>query len=284
VKRTPRKQRFPSRPWELKYARAFKPKLKARAEKIVKALYDSGAIERFQTYLMAAYPGWGTRPREQRKDATHDTDADMRAFDRIAGSANKYGWDVDKLTEELTTQLFAKSSQHAFAKLGVKASWNVDSPATKKAIRQRQNLIKDVGDRQFGSIKSMIRQQVYDLGGNPVDTKFLAQLQTTAGKATQYEAERIARTEVAAVQSTASYTVYSENGVERKQWLTAGDDAVRDGHMELEGETVGIDETFSNGLMYPGDENGDAGDVINCRCCIVPIVSSTLDPDEAVTE
>jgi phage portal protein BeeE len=50
-----------------------------------------------------------------------------------------------------------------------------------------------------------------------------------------------------------------------KEWLSAGDGLVRDEHM-IDGEVVKFDDSFSNGLAYPGDPSGDAGSVINCRC------------------
>jgi len=34
------------------------------------------------------------------------------------------------------------------------------------------------------------------------------------------------------------------------------------------GETVDFEKPFSNGLMFPGDPNGKAADVINCRCVV----------------
>lgn len=46
-----------------------------------------------------------------------------------------------------------------------------------------------------------------------------------------------------------------------KSWATAGDARVRDEHSAIEGETVGIDEKFSNGLAYPSEPN--------CRCAVI---------------
>jgi hypothetical protein len=45
-----------------------------------------------------------------------------------------------------------------------------------------------------------------------------------------------------------------------KIWRTAGDDRVREEHMDMEGERVRIGETFSNGSEYPDD--------INERCVV----------------
>lgn len=46
-----------------------------------------------------------------------------------------------------------------------------------------------------------------------------------------------------------------------KTWSGTLDDKERDEHLELEGETVGIDEEFSNGLQYPSEPN--------CRCTVL---------------
>lgn len=61
-------------------------------------------------------------------------------------------------------------------------------------------------------------------------------------------------------------------------WVTAKDDRVRDAHEALEGEAVDQDAKFSNGLEYPRDPNGEASEVINCRCDVIDFI----DEDEAV--
>lgn len=52
----------------------------------------------------------------------------------------------------------------------------------------------------------------------------------------------------------------------RKVWRSAMDDKVRDSHAALNGESVGIDEYFANGLQAPCDPGGDPAEIINCRC------------------
>ena len=39
---------------------------------------------------------------------------------------------------------------------------------------------------------------------------------------------------------------------------------------EQNGVTVPIDQPFPNGLMYPGDPSGSPGEIINCRCDMIP--------------
>ena len=55
----------------------------------------------------------------------------------------------------------------------------------------------------------------------------------------------------------------------KKKWLATNDNRTRDSHAEMDGEEVDVDEEFSNGLMYPGDPNGDPSEVYNCRCTMV---------------
>ena len=58
----------------------------------------------------------------------------------------------------------------------------------------------------------------------------------------------------------------------KKQWLAALDSRTRGSHRHLDGETVGLDEEFSNGLKYPGDPDGPGSEIYNCRCTLVPVI------------
>lgn len=54
----------------------------------------------------------------------------------------------------------------------------------------------------------------------------------------------------------------------RRIWRTASDSRVRDSHSAQNGESVGLEERFSNGLAYPGEAGAPPGEVINCRCTL----------------
>jgi hypothetical protein len=61
-----------------------------------------------------------------------------------------------------------------------------------------------------------------------------------------------------------------EKGVKaEKGWLAAHDARVRESHAQVDGEFVGIDKEFSNGLQFPGDPDGRPEEVYNCRCTLV---------------
>lgn len=83
-------------------------------------------------------------------------------------------------------------------------------------------------------------------------------------------AEMIARTETIGAMNQGEYTAADASGVIQScEWLTQGDNLVRESHAEQDGERVDLGDTFSNGLAFPGDQNGDASEVINCRCTLL---------------
>ena len=86
-------------------------------------------------------------------------------------------------------------------------------------------------------------------------------------------AKLIARQETAMALATGQYDMMLSSGATLKTWHHRAQKNPRDGkhgkpnHVALEGETVPIDEVFSNGLRYPRDpDDGRAEEVINCRC------------------
>ena len=51
-----------------------------------------------------------------------------------------------------------------------------------------------------------------------------------------------------------------------EKWVATNDGRTRHSHAMLNGETKKTNETFSNGLEYPGDPSGRPEEVYNCRC------------------
>ncbi|WP_373896374.1 phage minor head protein [Virgibacillus sp. CBA3643] len=85
--------------------------------------------------------------------------------------------------------------------------------------------------------------------------------------------KNIARTEIQGAQNEGSQRTMEEVGTEYKQWITVNDGRVRGNdsddmydHTVLHGEVVKVNESFSNGLKYPGERSGAMGQWINCRC------------------
>lgn len=81
-------------------------------------------------------------------------------------------------------------------------------------------------------------------------------------------ATRIVRTETTRIMNKArldSMLHAEAKGLPMKKiWVATLDNRTRDSHAELDGQERKLDEPYSNGLMYPGDQTGDAAEVINC--------------------
>lgn len=88
-------------------------------------------------------------------------------------------------------------------------------------------------------------------------------------------ARAIAQTEMISASNQASEMAAKSTGYEyRKFWSTSGLPDIRSTHIDAEQYSIeknGLmpNETFPNGLLYPGDPNGSADEVINCRCSIL---------------
>lgn len=101
-------------------------------------------------------------------------------------------------------------------------------------------------------------------------------VETVYDKYESWGAKRVAQTETVGATNEALITSYKELGVEKKVWITAKDERVRNSH-HIDGQVVGITDGFTlrsgTRLQYPGDRTSDApaSDIINCRCSCDPV-------------
>lgn len=115
--------------------------------------------------------------------------------------------------------------------------------------------------------------------GAPVSADIRARMVTAyRNRALRYRAETISRTETMralhAAQDEAIRQAVEAGGLQADQvtftWHTARDRRVRDTHWAMNGDQVRMGQAFVTGsgarLRYPGDPNGPAAEVINCRC------------------
>lgn len=85
-------------------------------------------------------------------------------------------------------------------------------------------------------------------------------------------AQTIARTEAHGSSQGISLSVANETDIPMKKvWLTNISDRTREEHIDVDGQTRPLNQTFNVGgeaLEYPGDPSGSAENTINCRCVI----------------
>jgi len=62
-------------------------------------------------------------------------------------------------------------------------------------------------------------------------------------------------------------------GIKLKQrWIATLDGHTRFTHRQCDGVVVEVGKKFPNGLLFPGDPNGEPSEVYNCRCVITAVV------------
>jgi hypothetical protein len=77
----------------------------------------------------------------------------------------------------------------------------------------------------------------------------------------------VAETEAQVTYGNSQLRVLKRAGFTHKAWNTEDDELVRESHAMCEEQgSIPIDAIFHNGLVCPGDKNGNPEDVINCRC------------------
>lgn len=96
----------------------------------------------------------------------------------------------------------------------------------------------------------------------------------------------IARTETAPAYNFGTWAAWVQSGVVRgKTWVTIKDGNARHTHEQADGQTVPLVEKFVVGdsrLIYPGDPEGAAGEVINCRCGMIAVLAEVATTKSAV--
>ena len=102
----------------------------------------------------------------------------------------------------------------------------------------------------------------------------------------RWQALRIARTESNAAANFSATQAGEVSGfVMEKEWISATDPRTRRkppnqfDHLHMNGKRVGLNEKFvlrsskgtTDRMEYPGDPNGSAADVVNCRCTVAVV-------------
>lgn len=99
-------------------------------------------------------------------------------------------------------------------------------------------------------------------------------------------AARIARTEMHTASTIGSDEAARSTGLEMiKEWASAEDSRTRASHAAADGQEVALNSPFKVGttsLMVPGDPNGPAREIINCRCAVLhhPMIAGQVIRDD----
>ena len=156
-----------------------------------------------------------------------------------------------------------------------------------RAAAVMQGEILDRSESSFVGYSDTQMERVYNMvddllaQGMGMD-EIASNIRDKFGEFYEGQADTIIRTEFLSSQSIAFKTFEDDlktvASSMTKTWLSIMDDRTREDHADVNEEKVDFtseddDTTFSIGLAYPRDPNGDASEVINCRCTMVTKVN-----------
>lgn len=173
---------------------------------------------------------------------------------------------------------------------GIPLAFPLDQESMVRAVQLdskiSQGLYKKLGE-DISTLKMKITGQVSRGISSGMTFDQIAQQLAGTSKIGFNNAIRIARTEGHRIQVQSAMDACQnakDSGADVvKQWDSTLDGNTRPSHRKVDGEIRELDEPFSNGLMFPGDPAGGAGEVVNCRCALLQRARWALDDDELQT-
>lgn len=164
-------------------------------------------------------------------------------------------------------------TMYDIAKQGIPVIVPIDQAAVVNAILTDSKISQGLYTRlgvDANALKKTITQEISRGIATGMTYQDIARNISNVSKAPLSRAKTITRTEGHRVQQTstrdAQYAAKAKGCDVLKQWDAALDARTRDSHARVDGEIRELDEKFSNGLRFPGDPHGPAGEVVNCRC------------------
>jgi len=144
------------------------------------------------------------------------------------------------------------------------------------------NRLVRLPDEVYGLIVAELERGIREQESIPdIAARVSTVLTATGSERWPHRAVTVARTETLAAVNAGVYRSAQLEAQERgdpapfKQWIATADPRTRDTHREADKQRTLLSEPFRVGsasLLFPGDPTGPAGEVINCRCSLIPVV------------
>jgi uncharacterized protein with gpF-like domain len=174
-----------------------------------------------------------------------------------------YAVTIKHLSDYTKLQLTGKKSKNFATRVHefiARQGLNKSKLITETTIERARNIINDA--QANGDGEQLIANALEEgIGGLVADSRARTIARTETHNAATY-----------AMQET-SEEIQDQTGFQMtREWVAVEDDRTRESHADADGQEVGMDQPFIVGgeeLDRPGDENGSAENVINCRCTII---------------
>lgn len=180
-------------------------------------------------------------------------------------------WDESRWTRELTADIedlifpLADSwGEEAFTALGT-AEYEYDTGRTRNFLKA---MAKQRAEKINSGIHTLITDAIEREHENE-DTNLSEELEHSLEVFENARAESLGLALVGAVAGFAVNEAAYQHPARKvvKRWIV-NSGSPRASHAAMAGEEVGIKDTFSNGLRWPGDYNAEADETVNCHCSL----------------
>ncbi|WP_211219177.1 phage portal protein [Microbacterium gubbeenense] len=182
---------------------------------------------------------------------------------RVNGAKDDTWWNAERWDKELAEELLALALQTTKdAAAATLAAFGLDPDAYD--VARTEAFLAEVAASRAAMVNATTRDQIGAIlaGSGPdgvADPAHAFEVAKSSRSAT------IAATLVTTFAAFAATEAARQNGGGRKTWIVTSGDP-RASHAAMNGETVPVDATFSNGAKWPGDPVLGADGVSNCRC------------------
>lgn len=200
---------------------------------------------------------------------------------------------VERIMGRLWSSMFAGGAEVVISD-GQKAAGRMEHKQTAGELeagfrRRLSDWIRSYGAQRVTQIASTTREDAERIineavaegvaegrGQTEIGAAIRSAIRERGGELSRGRSRMIARTEAHTAHQAGNQAGAEElqnSGIPMlKEWIASDDPRTREPHREADGQRVGIHQPFivdGEELMYPGDMNGRAANVINCRCASV---------------
>lgn len=140
-------------------------------------------------------------------------------------------------------------------------------------FRRGQRFAQQINETTYNDLRVTLVDQMVEQGLNERDMTAMINSVMTLNK--RQRPATIARTELFSAINESTQITFKEAGIQKKKWLAGFDERTRPAHAAASGQVQKQEEPFYVGgdrLQYPGDPSGSPGNIINCRCTLIPVM------------
>lgn len=191
-------------------------------------------------------------------------DAAMKAYSESLGPwAVKVAWEMLSRTSASSRRAFTASQKSLTQGFNETMATSQVGMTQQVLLREQVDLIKSLPLVAAERAQTLATEAMMNSSrGSEIERELMR-----TGEVTESRARLIARTEVAKANSTLTEARAKAVGSNAYIWRTAGDEAVRESHAEMEGQVV----TWDNPPTLSDGTTTHAGQIYNCRCFAEPI-------------